>query len=389
MAKKPKQGTDLLYTLIGQARTYSDTIILGRGDPDFDTPHHIRVAAIEAMKSHGNDYSPPEGILPLRKAIAERVRRINGIDVDPETEVVVTNGGQEALFLMVVTAVGQGEELIVPEPNYNTYTDALNFAGGVKAVVPTHASEDFRVDPERVRQAITPRSRGLLLVSPNNPTANVITREDMQSLVSLAQEHDLVLLADDIYDLFTYDGHEHVSTAAIPGAKERTLTLNALSKAFSMTGWRCGWVVGPAPLMAQLKQIKAAINAAPPIVAQQAALTALTGSFEDVEQMRQTYLRRRKVVLEALDAMGLQYGFPHGGQFVFVDITNTGVGCVELVQRILDEQHVLVYPGSSFAAGLDNYLRMTFLQPEEKLREGLARMKIVMDKVFAEKGVRV
>ncbi len=157
MSRKPKQGTDLLYTLIAQARTYPDTIILGRGDPDFDTPPHIRAAAIEAMKSHGNDYSPSEGILPLRQAIANRVKRINGIDVDPETEVVVTNGGQEALFLMVITAIGQGEELIVPEPNYNTYTDALSFAGGVKAAVPTYASEDFRVDPDRVQKAITPR----------------------------------------------------------------------------------------------------------------------------------------------------------------------------------------------------------------------------------------
>jgi aminotransferase len=388
MSKKPKQGTDLLYTLIAQARTYPDTIIMGRGDPDFDTPPHIRAAAIEAMKSHGNDYSPAEGILSLRQAIADRVKRLNGIDVAPETEVVVTNGGQEALFLMVVTAIGPGEELIIPEPNYNTYADALNFAGGVKAAVPTYASEDFRVDPDRVQQAITPRSRGLLLVSPNNPTANVITQQDMQRLVALAEEHDLILLADDIYDLFMYDGHEHVSTASLPGAKERTLTLNALSKAFSMTGWRCGWVVGPAPLMAQLKELKAAINAAPPIVAQHAALAALTGPDGDVERMRRTYLRRRAVVLEALDAMGLQYGMPHGGQFVFVDIANTGVGCVELVQRILDEQHVLVYPGSSFAAGLDNYLRMTFLQPEDKLREGLARMKIVMDKVFAEKGAQ-
>jgi len=388
MTKNPKQGTDLLYSLIAQARNYSDTIIMGRGDPDFDTPPHIRTAAIEAMKAHGTDFTPSEGILPLRQAIADRVKRFNGIDVDPLTEVVVTNGGQEALFLMVVTAIARGEELIVPEPNYNTYADALKFANGVKVAVPTYAREDFRVDPERVERAITPRTRGLLLVSPNNPTANVITRTDMEALIALAAEHDLVLLADDIYDMFMYDGHQHVSTASLPGGKERTMTLNALSKAFSMTGWRCGWVVGPAPLMAQLKQFKAAINGNAPIVAQYAALAALTGPADDVERMRQTYIRRRKVVLDALDDMGLQYGMPHGGQFVFVDITNTGVGCVELVQRILDEQHVLIYPGSSFSAGLDNYLRMTFLQPEDKLREGLARTKVVMDKVFAEKGAK-
>lgn len=382
MTTQPKRGTDLLYSLIAQARTYPDAIILGRGDPDFDTPLFIREAAHEALKQHANDYSPPEGILPLRQAIAERVKRINGIEVDPETEVVVTNGGQEALFLMVLTAIGEGEGLIFPEPNYNTYNDALNFARGFKIPVLTYASENFRVDPERVRAAITDKARAMLLVSPNNPTANVISREDSLEFVKIAQEHDLLMLTDDIYDVFLYDGYVHTSMASLPGAKERTLTLNALSKAFAMTGWRTGWVIGPADLIAQTKQLKAAITGPSAIVAQYAALAALTTPTDAVEEMRQAYIRRRQVVLEALDAMGLQYGVPHGGQFVFVDISNTGMDCIELAQKVLDEQHVLIYPGSSFAPGMNNYLRVTFLQPEEKLREGLARVKVVMDKVL-------
>ena len=379
---KPKQGTDLLYSLIAQARTYPDTIILGRGDPDFDTPLFIREAAHEALKKNANDYSPPEGILPLRQAIAERVKRINGFEVDPETEVVVTNGGQEALFLMVLTTIGEGEGLIFPEPNYNTYADALSFARGVKVSVPTYASEDFRVDPARVRAAITDKTRALLLVSPNNPTANVITRADSLEFVKIANEYDLLLITDDIYDVFMYDHHVHTSIASLPEAKSRTLTLNALSKSYSMTGWRAGWVTGPADLISQTKQLKAAITGPAAIVAQYAALKALTMPTDAVEEMRQTYIRRRKVVLEALDAMGLQYGIPHGGQFVFVDIANTGMDCIDLVQKVLDEQHVLIYPGSSFAPGMNNYLRVTFLQPEDKLREGLARVKVVMDKVF-------
>jgi len=379
---KPKLGTDLLYALIAQARTYPDTIILGRGDPDLDTPLFIREAAHEALKKNANDYSPAEGISSLRQAIAERVRRVNGIEVDPETEVVVTNGGQEALFLMVLTTVGEGEGLIFPEPNYNTYADALNFARGVKISVPTHASEDFRVDPARVRAAITDRTRAMLLVSPNNPTANVITRADSLEFVKIANEHDLLMITDDIYDVFMYDDHVHTSMASLPGAKSRTLTLNALSKSYSMTGWRTGWVTGPADLISQTKQIKAAITGPTAIVAQYAALKALTTPTDAVEEFRQTYIRRRKVVLEALDAMGLQYGIPHGGQFVFVDITNTGMDCNDLVQKVLDEQHVLIYPGSSFAPGMNNYLRMTFLQPEDILREGLARVKVAMDKIF-------
>jgi aminotransferase len=378
----PKRGTELLYSLIAQARTYPDAIILGRGDPDFDTPLFIREAAHQALQQHANDYSPPEGIFPLRQAIAERVKGINGIDVDPETEVVVTNGGQEALFLMVLTAVGEGEGLIFPEPNYNTYADALKFARGHKIQVQTYATEDFRVSPERVRAAITDKARAMLLVSPNNPTANVITRADSLEFVKIAEEYDLLMITDDIYDRFMYDDHVHTSMASLPGAKSRTLTLNALSKAYSMTGWRTGWITGPADLISQTKQIKAAITGPAAIVAQYAALAALTTPTNAVEEMRQTYIQRRKVVLEALDAMGLTYGIPHGGQFVFVDIASTGMDCMDVVQRVLEEQHVLIYPGSSFAPGMNNYLRVTFLQPEEKLREGLARVKIVMDKIM-------
>jgi aminotransferase len=379
-----KKGTDLLYALIAEARGYPDTIVLGRGDPDFDTPPHIVAAAREAMIKHANDFTPPEGMPALLEAIAERVKRINNIDVDPETEVVVTNGGQEALFLMVLAAIGEGEELLVPEPNYNTYNDALRFARGVKVGVPTYPNEDFRVDPERMRQAVTEHTRGMLLVSPNNPCASVIAPEDVRDLIEIARENDLLILADDIYDLFIYDDFVHLSPASVPGGKERTLTLNALSKAFSMTGWRTGWIVGPADLMAQVKQLKAAVTGATSVIAQHAALAALTGPQDAVSEMREAYIRRRRIVLDALDAMGISYGVPQGGQFIFADIGFTGMSCVDLAQKILADQHVLVYPGSAFTKDRDNYLRITFLQPEEKLREGLGRMKLAMDKILVE-----
>jgi len=383
--KNKRKGTDLLYALIAEAHSYPDAIILGRGDPDFDTPPHIIAAAREAMLKHATDYTPPEGILPLRQAIAERVKRINNIVVDPETEVVVTNGGQEALFLMVVAVIGEGDELLVPEPNYNAYNDALRFARGVKVGVPTYAEEDFRVAPERMRQAITERTRAMLLVSPNNPCASVIAPDDVRELLKIAQENDLMILADEIYDLFIYDDYVHLSPASLPGGKERTLTLNALSKSFAMCGWRTGWIVGPADLMAQVKQSKSAITGATSIIAQYAALAALTGPQDAVNEMREAYLRRRRMVLDALGSMGISYGVPQGGQFLFADIGFTGMSSVELAQKILTEQHVLVYPGSAFARdkGWDNYLRITFLQPEEKLREGLERMRLAMDKILA------
>lgn len=377
-----RRGTDILYSLIAEAKGYPDVIILGRGDPDFDTPTHIHAAAREAMEKSAGEFSPPEGILPLRQAIAERVRRINGIELDPETEVIFTNGGQEALFLMVVSTIGSGDEMIVPEPNYNTYRDAVSFAGGVSVSVPTDPAEAFRVDPDRVRKAITPRTKALLLVSPNNPAASVISREDQLELLKIAQEHDLIILADDIYDLLTYDGHEHTSPASLPGGKERTLTLNALSKTFAMTGWRAGWIIGPADLMAEVRKHKEANSGASSIITQYAALAALTGPQEPMEEMRRIYVQRRKVVLDALNEMGVAYGEPQGGQFVFVDITSTGMSSLDLSQKILTEQHVLAYPGGAFSESMDNFLRMTFLQPEETLRNGLGRMKKVMDQVL-------
>ncbi|MCY4466920.1 MAG: aminotransferase class I/II-fold pyridoxal phosphate-dependent enzyme [Chloroflexi bacterium] len=376
--KKQAAGTNLLYQLIAEARAYDDVIVMGRGDPDFDTPAHIVAAAKQAMIHHQDDVAPPAGLPALREAIAARVKRVNNIDVDPASEVVVTNGGQEALFLMVLAALGEGDELIVPEPNYNTYADSLAFAGGVKVAVQTAHEEDFRADPALVQAAITDRTRALLLVSPNNPAANVISPADMRALVNIAIEHDLMILADDIYDLFVYDNFVHTSPASLPGGKERSLTLNALSKAYSMTGWRCGWIVGPADLMARVAELKAAISGGTSIIAQHAGIAALTGPQDAVNMMAAAYARRRRLVLDALDEMGMQYGVPQGGQFVFANIAFTGMDSAEVAQRILSEQHVLAYPGSAFSKERKDYLRMTFLQPEEQLVEGLRRMKLAM-----------
>ena len=385
MSKKKKQGTSLLYQLIGEARTYDDVIIMGRGDPDFDTPAHIVAAAKDAMIHHHAQYTPPQGLLSLRQAIADRVKRVNNIDVDPETEVVVTNGGQEALFLMVLAVISPGEEMIVPEPNYNTYADSLAFAGGCKVEIQTYPETAFRADPADVRRAISDKTRALLLVSPNNPAASVISPADMQEMLRIAQEHDLMILADDIYDLFVYDDFEHISPASLPGGKERSLTLNALSKSYSMTGWRLGWIVGPADLMSRVAELKAAISGGTSVISQYAGFAALTGPQDAVEMMAAAYRERRSMVLDALDAMGMNYGLPQGGQFVFADIGFTGMDSAEVAQRMLTEQHVLAYPGSAFSKDRKDYLRMTFLQPEDQLMEGLERMKTAMQNIMAEK----
>ena len=384
MPEKKKGGTSLLYSLMAEAAGYDDTIVMGRGDPDFDTPAHIIAAAKEAMVQHHSDSAPAEGLLPLRQAIAERVQRVNGVSYDPETEVVVTNGGQEALFLMVLAVISPGDEMIVPEPNYSTYLDALGFAGGKKVEVNSYPQDDFRADPAAVRAAVSDKARALLLVSPNNPAANVISPADMQAMMQIACDHDLLVIADDIYDLFVYDDFVHTSAASVPGGRERTLTLNALSKAYSMTGWRLGWITGPADLMARVRELKAAITGATSIISQHAGIAALGGPQEPVQMMADAYSRRRRIMLDALDEMGLDYGVPQGGQFVFADISFTGLDSFSFAKRVLSEQHVLAYPGGAFSEASRHYIRMTFLQPEEKLREGMERMKIALRGIVAE-----
>jgi aminotransferase len=372
------KGTAYLYELMARSEQYDDLIAMGRGDPDLDTPPHIVAAAQAAIEAGENTPSPLAGLPDLREAIARRVQRVNGIAVDPETEVVVTNGGQEAVFLMAQTLVGAGDEIIVPIPGYNSYKNAVEFAGARYVEVQTYVHEDFEVDPDRVRGAITSQTRSLILNSPNNPSAGVIPPANVEALVEIAASHNLTILSDDIYDSFVYDGAEHLSPASLPEGRERTLTLNAVSKMYSMTGWRVGWVVGPAHLTRRVAELKVGVSGPTSVIAQRAAIAALDGPQECVAEAKEIYTRRRRLVMDALDEMGLTYGVPKGGQFVFVDISSTGLDCWTVVQRVLDEAHVLIYPGAAFGAAWENYVRITFLQPEPLIEEALARMKQVL-----------
>jgi aminotransferase len=370
-----KRGTDLLYSLIAQARQYDDAVILGRGDPDLDTPGHIVAAANAAIEAGDETESPVTGLDELREAIARRVKRVNDIDVDSETEVVVTNGGQEAVFLMVNTLLGPGDEIIVPVPTYNSYNDAISFAGAVMVDVPTRVEDGFHIDLDRVRAAVTDRTKSLLMVSPNNPTASVIAPDTVRELIDIAVEYGLTIIADDIYDQFLYDGAVHLSPASLPAGRERTLTLNSVSKAYAMTGWRVGWVVGPAHLMKRLAAVKAGVSGPTSVIAQRGAIAALNGPQDCVREAHGIYKRRRQVVLSAMDDMGFTYGLPEGGQFVFADISSTGLDSVTLVKHVLDETHVLIYPGFAFGEAWESFIRVTFLQPEEVLRDALEQAR--------------
>lgn len=375
-------GTSLLYSLTERAKQYPDAITLGRGDPDFVTPAHIREAVRNWLAANERDRTTPEAMrAQLLEAIAARLKTINGIEVDPHTEIVLTQGGQEALFLMVQAAVGPGDEIIVPEPTYSSYRDAIPFAGAIKVPLSTSMEEHFDVDPDRVRAAITPKTRALVMVSPGNPSAAVLSPSRVRELAAIAEEHDLIIVADEVYDQLLYDGAVHTSPASLPGMKTRTLTLNALSKTYAMTGWRLGWVAGPAPIMRQVQHIKEAVSGGTSALSHCAGVAALTGPQEPFHEMHAAYARRRRLLMDGFDRMGLRYGVPYGGQFVLVDVRPTGLSSVEFARRILDEAHVLVFPGIGYGEAWGGFIRMTFLQPEPLIAEAVRRIAGVVSRL--------
>ena len=293
---------------------------------------------------------------------------------------MVTNGGQEALFLMVQSIIDKDNEIILPEPNYNTYKDAINFAGGIRIGVPTKREESFRADPNLVEEAVTPRTRAIVLASPNNPSGAVISPEDHRAFVAIAERHDLKILSDEIYDFFVYDNLEHLSPATLPGARERTITLNAVSKMYAMTGWRTGWLVGDAALIQPIKRLKAALNGGTSLVSQLGALSALQTDDSVPLEMKKALERRRAIVMQGLDRISIPYGIPQGGQFIFADIGRLEMGSLAFCEWILENTQVLLYPGATYGIDFDDSLRITFLQNESKLEEAMNRIEELFKK---------
>ncbi|MCO5176742.1 MAG: pyridoxal phosphate-dependent aminotransferase [Thermomicrobiales bacterium] len=369
-----------IFDLMELARSRPAAITLGLGDPDLPTPPHIVAAAAEAINSGNTGPTPPTGLLELREAIARKLARDNGVEVDPETEVLVTTGGQEALFLLVQALIEPGDEIIVPDPRYTSYDEAIGLAGGKMVLVPTHAESNFALDPDEVERRITPRTKVLLVISPNNPTAGVNPPDVMQRLAEIATKHDLIVVADEIYEKFVYDDAVHGSIASLPGMRSRTITLNGMSKTYAMTGWRIGYLAAPSSFIRAAAGLKEMVNIQAPSVSQWASVAAFNGPQECVEEMRRTYDERRKMMMGELDRMGISYGHPYGGLYIWANVASTGLSATEFSYKLLDEENVLVLPGDGFGDGWSEWIRMTILQPEATLREVATRMSKVVER---------
>jgi aminotransferase len=315
----------------------------------------------------------------LRQAIARKLAAENGIIADPDTEVLITTGGQEALFLVMKALVEPGDEVIMPDPRYTSYDYTIDLAGGRIVLVPTREEDAFDLDPDEVEQRLTPASKVLLLVSPSNPTAGIVTPANIRRLAKLAQERNLIVISDEIYEKFLYDDYQHLSIASLPGMRERTVTLNSVSKTYAMTGWRIGYLAGPAAVVDAVAALKVMVNLQAPTVSQWAAHAAFTGPQECVAEMRETYDARRRLLMAALDEMGLSYGEPRGGLYIWVNTTAAGMPAIELSALFL-EAGVLIFPGTGFGENWGDYMRMTLLQPIDVLAEATSRMKRALAK---------
>lgn len=364
--------------LLNVAAGLSDVIALARGDPDFPTPPHIVQAGQRALEQGSTHYTHWAGTPELRKAIAGKLLEDNQIHVDPETEILVTNGAQEAVYLACLGLLDPGDEILVPDPHYGTYDPAITLAGAKIVLVPTFEKDDFEVQPEEIARRITSRTKVLLLVSPNNPTGGVIRPETARQLAELAQSHDLIVISDEIYEKIVFDDTELLSIASLPGMRERTVVINGFSKTYSMTGWRVGYLAAPAPFIRALEAPKHTISICAPAVSQAAALAALTGPQDCVTEMVATYAERKQVLRKGLDDLGISCGEARATFYIFAGIQSTGLSSMDFCVKLLQEARILTLPGTAFGPGGEGFVRMSLVAPVDRIEEAVERIKGVL-----------
>ena len=352
-----------------------DVIDLGGGDPDFITPKHIRDAAIEAMNAGDTHYVASAGIPGLRRAIADKLRDDNGIEVDPNGGVIVTPGGKQALFEATLALVEPGVDVLVPEPAWVSYGPMVELAGGRPVPVTLNPDDNWRITPENLSQARTPASRILLVNSPNNPTGRVLDQTELATIAAFAREHDLLVFSDEMYEKILYDGHTHTSVATLPGMAERTLIFNGLSKAYAMTGWRLGYAAGPKPYMEQIEKVHSHSVTCATSFVQKAGIAALTGPQDFIDEMVVAWDRRRRSLAEGLNAIeGIHCPLVEGAFYAFADIRGTGMSSVATADRFLQEAHVAVTPGIAFGAAGEGHVRLSFATSDDLLEGAVERI---------------
>ena len=375
----PPSGIRRFFDL---ASTMKDAISLGVGEPDFVTPYHIRNAAIDSILDGETQYTPNRGLLSLRQEISWYLENRYQTVYNPETEIVVTVGASESIDIALRALIAPGDEVLVPEPSYVSYSPSVIFAGGRPVGVVTDAGNGFRLTPEAVRAAITPRTKALILPYPNNPTGGIMPREELEALAQVIREKQIMVISDEIYSELTYGGLRHVSFASLPGMWDYTLTINGFSKAFAMTGWRVGYLCGPAEVVSVINKIHQYAILCAPRQGQVAALAALRegreNGYAEVLRMRESYDRRRRLMVEGFRSMGLDCFEPLGAFYVFPSIARTGLTSEEFCERLLNEEKVACVPGTAFGACGEGHIRCSYATAVDKLNLALEKMEKFM-----------
>lgn len=368
------------------AATMPDVISLGVGEPDFMTPPQIRAAGQRSIDTT-NAYTSNAGLFELRAAIANHLRRLYGVEYDPEHEILITVGVSEAMQMAALALFEPDEEVLVPEPCFVAYPACIMFTDARPVYVPTSVDQDFQVTAEALQAAITPRTRGLVIGYPNNPTGAVMSRERMLELAEVAREHDLMVLSDEIYDRLVY-GVDHVCFASLPDMHNRTVTLGGFSKAYAMTGWRLGWLAAPADITAAARKVHQYAIMSAPTMSQYAGLEALSSGEGNVAEMRAEYDRRRKTIVAGLNRIGLPTFEPHGAFYAFPRIDQFGLSSDTFAERLLTEEHVAVIPGDAFGPSGAGFVRICYATSMEKIEQALIRIERFVQRLNAEHQAR-
>lgn len=364
------------------AATMQDVISLGIGEPDFTTPENIIASGIASLQRGDTHYTSNSGTVHLRRALNAYLQRRYQIDYDPETELLITVGVSEALYLALTAMLDPGDEVIVPQPCFGAYTAEVTLAGGIPIPIATRVENNFQVTKEEIEARITPKTKAILIGYPNNPTGAVMSRARLLDIAQLAEQHDLLVVSDEIYDRLIYasmtDGSApaaHTCFPTLPNMRERTILLGGFSKSHAMTGWRIGYAAAPQDLSAAMRKIHQYTIMSAPTMAQAAAVEALERGEEHVEMMRQEYDRRRRLIVSGFNNIGLTTFEPQGAFYAFPSIAISGMNEDDFADKLLQEEHVAVVPGTAFGAGGEGFVRACYATAYEKIEEALRRME--------------
>lgn len=359
-----------------KAITMDDIIFFSIGEPDFKTPDAVIETAVASMRAGETHYTSNAGIADLRAAVSENLLSYDRVSYDPDGEICVTSGGMEALLLSLLATIDPGDEVILADPSYTNYKDQILIAKGIPVFVPVREEDGFNFRPDDLRAAITEKTRVIMLNTPANPTGGVAGEALLREIAKIAEEHDLIILFDEVYKYLFYGNEPFFSIARIPGMKERTLIIDSTSKTYAMTGWRCGWIAGPRRIVSNIPKIQENVCSCVPAFVQRGAAYALRNCAEDVAAMNRQYRARRDAIYEGINAIPrLSAVLPNGAFYLFVNIQKTGLTSEEFAMRLLEEGHVALAPGSAFGPSGEGFVRISYATSLENIAEGLRRIR--------------